>query len=104
MLKRLRRKNGFTLVEVMIVMGLIAISAVVVYGFIITVICRGNFWFSEEGVLRELKVDHPGVTEILKTERNVHAKSVITVKEDGFNHVYYLDSDMLWNYKFSESK
>jgi len=98
----LKRNSGFTLTELLIVVAIIGILLVGVYGIGISAICRGNFWYSDDGVLRELKVDHPKVTEVLKTKRNVFAKSVITVKENGVNHDYCLDTNVLWNYEFSD--
>lgn len=100
MSRTLKNNKGYTLIELLIVLAIIAIVAAWIFGAV--TLCRGNFWFSTNSVLRELKVEHPQVTEVLKTERNVFDKSVITVKENGLNHNYCLDTDILWNYKFSE--
>lgn len=94
----LKNNDGFTLIELLIA---IAISWVLTAMSIGIIIC-GNFWYSDDDVFRELKTDHPQITELLKTECNIFAKSVITVKENGINHKYCLDSDVLRNYKFSE--
>jgi prepilin-type N-terminal cleavage/methylation domain-containing protein len=96
----LKQNNGFTLIELLTVVVIIGVLVIGVLG--IGVIGRGNFWYSDDGVLREIKADHPGVIEVLKTKRNVFAKSVITVKENGVNHDYCLDTDVFWNYEFSE--
>ena len=96
----LKRNEGFTLIELLIVIVIVGVLVVWMLGA--KVICQGNFWYSDDGVLRELKADHPKVTELLKTKRNVFAKSIITVKEGGVNHDYCLDTDVLWNYEFSE--
>jgi len=96
----LKRNDGFTLIELLIVIAIIGILAACLLG--VAVACGGNFWYSNDGVLRELKTDHPKVTEVLKTKRNVFDESVITVKENGVNHDYCLDSSIFWNYKFSE--
>jgi len=96
----LKRNDGVTLVELLIVMATIAILVVGILG--VGFIGRGNFWYSNDGVLRELIVDHPKVTEFLKGKRNVFAKSVITVKEDGVDQDYCLDTNILWNYEFSK--
>lgn len=96
----LKRNRGFTLIELLLVIVCVLIIGVWILG--IKIICQGNFWFSEEGALREFKIDHPAVTEIIKTKRHVFDKSVITVKENGETRDYCLDSDVLWNYEFSK--
>lgn len=96
----LKRNDGFTLIELLIIIAIIGTLVIGLLG--VGVVCRGNFWYSEDEVLRELKADHSGITEVLKTKRNVFAKSVITVKENGVNHDYCLDTNVLWNYEFSE--
>jgi len=84
----------------------IAILLIVVgflgYYVVIGCVFKANFWFTEDGVLRELKVDRPLVTKILKTERHPIDKSVIVVEEDGQRYKYCLDSSVLFNYEFSE--
>lgn len=98
----MQRKNaGFTLIELIVAIMIIA----VVIGFIVFgVIGSGNYWYTESGVLRELRFGHPNVAEILKTTRNVFADSVITVKEDDAIHSYCLDSNILFNYTFSDCR
>jgi hypothetical protein len=44
------------------------------------------------------------VTEIVKTTRNVFVDSVIMAKEDGVLHSYCLNSNVLFNYTFSDCK
>lgn len=97
----LKRNDGVTLVELLIVIAIVAILMVCVIE-IGVIMGPGNFWYSNDSVLRELRANHPKVTEVLKTKRNVFAKSVITVKEDGIDHDYCLDTNILWNYEFSE--
>lgn len=98
----LKKNNGFTLLELLIPLLIMAIIVVGVYVFLLKTVCQGNFWYAESSVLRELRVDHPNVTEVLKTRRNVFSKSVITVREGDENHDYCLDTSILWNYEFSE--
>lgn len=93
----LGRNNGATLVELSVVMATVGILVVSVLA-----ISCGNFWYSDDSVLRELKANHPKVTEVLKAKRNIFAESVITVKEDGVDRDYCLDTNILWNYEFSE--
>jgi prepilin-type N-terminal cleavage/methylation domain-containing protein len=96
----LKQNDGFTLIELLVV---IAITGILIGGIIgIGVIGCGNFWYSEDSILRELRADHQNITELLKTKRNIFAKSVIVVKENGVNHDYCLDSDVFWDYEFSE--
>jgi prepilin-type N-terminal cleavage/methylation domain-containing protein len=64
----LRRNDGFTLIELLVVIAIIGILIGNVFN--IGIIVCGNFWYSEDDVLRELKADHQNVTEILKTKRS----------------------------------
>jgi len=96
-------KRGFTLIELIIVMSLVAI----VFGWLFVggVVIKGNQWFTEVGVLRELLVGHPEVKEILDTKRNVYGYSVIRVKNsDNSISTYLLDTDILFNYEFRLQK
>jgi len=87
---------GFTLIELIIV---VAIVATLVGG-----VFTGNFWFTKDGVLRELKVDYPNVSHVLKSHRKVFSSSVITVEnEDGSRTEFMLDADILFNYEFEET-
>jgi len=97
----LRSEKGFTLVELIIVIIVVAIIVVFAILFI-NGILKGNQWYTEDGVLKSIQFEHPEVTEILKTERNIFDKSVIYVKEGGINRVYLLDSNILFNYKIEE--
>ncbi len=96
----LRKNNGFTLVELLI--SMVFVGIIVGWFLCYLVLGKGNFWYTEEGVLKELRVTRPNVTEIVKTQRNVFSKSVITVKEDGAIRDFCLDSDIFWNYEFSD--
>ena len=99
----MRKQNaGYTLVELIIVIAFIATAVATSVGF--GLIGSGNYWYTEGGVLKELQIDHPNVTEIVKTERNVFADSVIMVKEDGVLHNYCLNSNALFNYTLSDCK
>lgn len=102
---QVRNRGGFTAIELMIFAAIIAVLAIVVcyYLLFIPILC-GNFYFTEDGVLRELKVDHPQATEILKVKRNVLNNSIITVKESGERKSYGLDTNILFNYKFEPAE
>jgi hypothetical protein len=95
-----KRDNGYTVIELMILISAIAIAMASICGF--AAIFHGNFWYTEENVFKELKSEHPNITEIVKAKRHIFAKSVITVKENGVNHDYCLDSNILGNFEFSE--
>ncbi len=91
-------QKGFTLIELLIVVAIVAIVAIVigVWG----TLAMGNMWYTEKGVLEELKLDHPNITEVLDTNRNAWGYSQIIVQEGEKINTYYLNSDFLWNYEF----
>ncbi len=96
----LRKKDGYTLIELSIVIAIIAIMIGLLSIFVIA--CKGNFWYTEAGVLKELQIDHPNVIRVLKTEKNIFDESVITVKEGDAIKDYCLDTSIIWNYEFVE--
>lgn len=100
----LRNQKGFTLGELMIAITIIFGLLIVGYIFLLRTICMGNFWFTEDGVLREIKINHPVVTEVLKSTKNIFSKSVIVVKEGGEIKNYCLDSDVFFNYEVFDCK
>jgi prepilin-type N-terminal cleavage/methylation domain-containing protein len=95
-------QKGFTLIELIIVGAILFI--LVGWLLVWRTILAGNYWFSEGGVLRELRADHPAVTEVIKSQRNIYADSVITVKEGEVRRDYCVDTNMLFNYEFSDCK
>lgn len=93
------KRNGFILIEFLI--AVIFVGVLVIIGIFLVLYC-GNFWYSEEDILRGIKIDHPAVTEILNIKLGVIDKSIITVKENGVNHDYCLDTSILRDHEFSE--
>ncbi|HBI25424.1 MAG: hypothetical protein UT41_C0001G0464 [Candidatus Wolfebacteria bacterium GW2011_GWC2_39_22] len=91
----LRNCKGYTLIELIIV---IVIALIVVVN--VVVIPTNNAWWTSDGVLKELRVDHPTITEVIKTKRNLFSYSEITVHEGGQVITYFLDSNVLFNYTF----
>lgn len=51
-----------------------------VWFFLVRTVIQGNYWFTENGVILELKIENPLPSEILKTNRNVYTDSVINVR------------------------
>lgn len=96
----LKNNKGFTLVELLIVIFII--GTVFVCAGVIGTAIMGNQWYTETGVLRKIQLEHPAATEIIDTQRNVWRYSVITVREDAVNKKYYLDTNILFNYKVYE--
>ena len=54
----LQKKDGYTLIELSITIVIIAFVIGLLSIFVI--VCKGNFWYTEAGVLKELRIDHPG--------------------------------------------
>ncbi|MDD5650680.1 MAG: prepilin-type N-terminal cleavage/methylation domain-containing protein [Candidatus Nanoarchaeia archaeon] len=94
------KNKGFTLIELMVVIVIIVLLFVV--GFGIFGILKGNFWYSEDKVFQVLKTERPEITELISTQRHVFGKSIIKVRENGAVRIYYLDTNVLFSYSFSE--
>lgn len=62
-------------------------------------IAMGNQWFTMDGVLAKIQLEHPNTVRVLDTERNIYGHSVITVLHEGGGwKKYCLDSNVLFNY------
>ncbi len=90
--------RGFTLVELVTVIILVFF---VVFG-VIGAFLMGNQWFTEEGILRKIRLNHPDISraiEVLDSERNFFAPSVITVEENGGQRKKFcFDSNIFFSY------
>jgi len=103
--RKLGNQDGFTSVELLFVVVIILSIVGFIWGVVANAILAGNFWYTEEGVLRDIQIDHPGIMEVIRSERNVYDDSVITVKNDaGSRFTFTLDSDIFFNYVITESK
>ena len=103
-LKSVRPKmmRAFTLVELMITIVLITFIGGVVGLGLIGAVCKGNEWFTPEGVLMELKNQDPNIIDVVTYKRKVYRKSVVTAKlKNGALREYYLDSNILFNYELT---
>ncbi len=96
-----RQSNkGFTIMELFIVVVIIIVVVGGVIGGGVGAIAMGNEWYMEDGVLRQLKFEHPSVVSI-RTERHIFSYSVVYARNtDGSTTRYELDSDVLFNYRF----
>ncbi len=90
----------FSVVGMMVTVIILVAFCYVLSGFFI----EGNFYFTAETVLRELRADHPQVSKILKTERHVFTDSKIIVLEGEKKKEYCLDTNVFFNYKFRECR
>lgn len=96
---RLNQK-GFTLIELLLCLAIGLIVTSLVLG--LTTLIRGNFWYTEESVLKALRSENPKIEEVT-TVRNVWDYSEVTAKEGDVYIIRYLDSNILWNYTFHNS-
>jgi len=96
--------QGFTFIELLIVFGIISI--VVVGIGMIGMGIKGNYWWTQTGVVSQLQEEHPGVEKMIvsKSERNIFRESRITVIQNGQPITYCLDSDIFFDYQFKECK
>lgn len=84
-------------------MAIVVFTMLVVWGVIITALIKANFWFAEPGVLKELRLQHPSIDSVMKVERNMFSRSVVTVHwAEGRTSDFFLDSDILFNYELKE--
>ena len=88
------------MIELLIVVFIVAFLAIVVcYLGIGGAVVMGNQWFTEDGVLKKIQLNHSNAVRIVDAERNVFQHTVITVEQkDGKRVRYCLDSDILFNY------
>jgi len=99
----LRDQQGMTVVKVMCVLVVVLIG--IGYVLLFKTVLAGNFWYTEEGVLRELRLDNPEIEKILSTERLAWSHSVITVADsEGRRRIFTLDTNVLFNYTLQEIK
>ena len=100
-------ESGFAIWEVLSAIFVLTVACV----FWIDIVLGGNFWYTENGVLKEIQLQYPETTEIIHTQRNIFAYSVITVRtvREGdaavkkyIENKYYLDSNVLFNYTLHE--
>lgn len=62
---------------------------------------KGNFWFENRSVLRELRLEEPTAARIVVVRRHVYDPSVfIVMLRDGRMIRVCLDTDIFWNYDF----
>ncbi|HPW34460.1 MAG TPA: prepilin-type N-terminal cleavage/methylation domain-containing protein [Candidatus Paceibacterota bacterium] len=102
----MKNSKGFTLVELLIVVVMVAIVFVA-----LPTVFMGNFWYTEEGVLRELKNGGmvTGNAIIIRTERNIWKSSQIEISDSFGNSygsyncvaIFDLDTNILFNYKLT---
>jgi prepilin-type N-terminal cleavage/methylation domain-containing protein len=96
--------QGFTLIELLIVFGIISI--VVVGIGMIGMGIKGNYWWTQTGVVSQLQEEYPDVEKMIvsKSERNIFRESRITVIQNGQPVTYCLDSDIFFDYQFTDCK
>ena len=102
-----RSKSGLTpkerlLLSILIIVIAGAVIGAIAHMFVYSTICRGNFWFTEAGVLREIQADHPDVQKIVRVDHNIWSDSRIEVETIAGDRVWYdLDTNVLFDYELS---
>lgn len=95
-----KSNKGFTLGEMFVVMFAIFVIVVVLFVGVYSSLLAGNFWFTEEGVLKEIRLSEAKAKTVLTSKRGVWKDSEITVElEDGRRQVFTLDTNILFNYE-----
>jgi len=99
-------QRGFTVIELLVV--IVVVVMICFAGILALAVSSGNFWYTEDGVLRSLKA-RDMVSQnatILETRRHVFDYTDIYVYEPSTDEklVFYLDSDILFDYDFSRNK
>ncbi len=102
-IEKMKKSNGFTLMELIVVIFIIFILVFVIgFGLIGAGMC-GNEYYTEEGVLQIIRIEEPKASRVLTSQRNVFSYSEILVEyEDGSRCTYSLDSNILFNYKLKK--
>ncbi len=91
-------QEGFTIIELLILIVVLAFFTALIVG--ILTLCMGNFWITEDGVLRKIQFRNPQAVQILDVERRVWDYSLVTVKnKDGTQTTYIVDANVLFNYR-----
>ncbi len=100
-----QNRKGFTLIELAICIAIGFILIFMVFLPLIIggpIVARGNCWYNRDALVRELRVNHPAVSELLTTETHIIDPSIVVVEnKDKSRDTYLLDSDILFNYKFT---
>ena len=93
----MKKSKGFTLIELMII---ISIFIIIIFGFgFIGVGIMGNYWYTQDNVLKEIRVDHPEIVEIIKDKRKIWSYSEIIVEnKKGERQIFLLDTNCMFNY------
>lgn len=93
----MRKRNGqlgATLFEFGIVLFL-----VIAFCIAVPTCLMGNMWYTDKGVLSDIRAGDPSVISIVKTQRNVWRCSKIYVEKcDRKRVLYELDSNILFSY------
>jgi len=93
-----RRNKAFTLIELLNVVALVAI--ILAMAMIFAVVCMGNFYVTESGVLKEIQILDPEVTEVMTYHASVQKPSIFRVKKrDGAIAQFAVESNILFNYR-----
>ena len=97
-----RRLTG---IELPVLIGLCIYALFFTMMFILETTLKGNYWYSDEGVLEAIQLNNPNIDSILKSTRNITDYSVILTKDtDNSKHVFYLETDIFTNYRLYEKQ
>jgi len=95
-----KSNKGFTLGEMLAVVFVIFAIVVVLFVGVYSSLLAGNFWFTEEGVLKEIRLSEPKAQRVLTSQRGVWGDSEILVElEGGGRKTFLLESNALFNYE-----
>ena len=100
---KFRDQKGFTLIDlaICVVMVLVVIS---IFSMGIMII-KGNFWYTEAGVLNDIRIDHPEASQVLRSHNNIVNYSTFEIENnDGTRAIYELDTNVLFNYSLQKTK
>lgn len=98
-----RHSQGFTLIEFLILLFSVAIIALMIT--IMSAVLAGNFWFTEEGVLKKAQIHDKSLNSVIDVNRSVFSYSSVVLEDnEGNTRTFQVETNILFNCNVQEVK